>query len=105
MLNQTATSLLTSTKRVKVAAQVAPMCYRGANQFVLARLFVRALVAAAINRRFLAAARDAFLARAERSFGVMVSRLRLPPILPPLRPISLMISERNAFLRLSINPS
>jgi hypothetical protein len=38
--------------------------------------------------RFFAAARDAFFARAVRSSEVMVSRLRFPPILPPLRPIS-----------------
>jgi hypothetical protein len=36
--------------------------------------------------RFLAAAIAAFFARADRSSGVMVSRLRLPPILPPFRP-------------------
>ena len=35
--------------------------------------------------RFFAAASEAFFARAERSSAVMVSRLRLPPILPPLR--------------------
>ena len=40
--------------------------------------------------RFSAAAMDAFVARAERSSAVMVSRLRFPPILPPLRPISVM---------------
>jgi hypothetical protein len=40
--------------------------------------------------RFLAAAIEAFLARAERSAGVIVSRLRLPPIFPPFRPISRM---------------
>jgi hypothetical protein len=51
--------------------------------------------------RFLAAANDAFLARAERSSGVIVSRLRLPPILPPLLPISRMISENRAFVFLS----
>src|SRR4029077_11814938 len=32
--------------------------------------------------RFRAAARDAFFARAERSWAVIVSRLRLPPIEP-----------------------
>jgi hypothetical protein len=32
--------------------------------------------------RFLAAARDAFLARAERSSDVIVTRLRLPPLEP-----------------------
>src|SRR5260370_12695883 len=51
--------------------------------------------------RFFAAARDAFLARAERSSAVIVSRLRLPPILPPLLPISRMISRNNAFVFLS----
>ena len=40
--------------------------------------------------RFFAAASDAIFARAERSSDVIVSRLRLPPILPPLRPISRM---------------
>jgi hypothetical protein len=33
--------------------------------------------------RFRAAASEAFLARADRSSGVMVSRERLPPISPP----------------------
>ncbi len=55
--------------------------------------------------RFRAAASDAFFARAERSSGVMVSRLRLPPIFPPFRPSSLMISESSAFLSLSMHPS
>jgi hypothetical protein len=32
------------------------------------------------------AAAEAFFARAERSFGVIVSRERLPPIFPPLAP-------------------
>jgi hypothetical protein len=54
--------------------------------------------------RLRAAASDAFLARAERSSGVIVSRLRLPPILPPLRPISRMISENSALVFLSIEP-
>ena len=53
--------------------------------------------------RFAAAASDAFLARADRCSGVMVSRLRLPPILPPLLPISRMISENSAFVFLSIH--
>jgi hypothetical protein len=43
--------------------------------------------------RFLAAAADAFFARATRSARVMVSRLRLPPIFPPLRPSSRITSE------------
>ena len=51
--------------------------------------------------RFFAAASDAFLARAERSSGVMVSRLHLPLILPPLRPISRMISGNRPFVFLS----
>lgn len=51
--------------------------------------------------RFFAAASEAFFARAERSSAVMVSRLRLPPILPPLLPISRMISENRAFVFLS----
>ena len=37
-------------------------------------------------RRAFALAAAAFLARAVRSSGVIVSRLRLPPILPPLEP-------------------
>jgi hypothetical protein len=36
--------------------------------------------------RFLAAAADAFFARADRSSGVMVAGEHLLPILPPLRP-------------------
>ena len=40
--------------------------------------------------RTFALAAAAFLARAVRSAAVMVSNDRLPPILPPLRPISLM---------------
>jgi hypothetical protein len=55
--------------------------------------------------RFFAATSDAFFARADRSFAVMVSRLRLPPILPPFRPISLMISRNNALVFLSTIPS
>ena len=43
--------------------------------------------------RFFAAASDAFFARAERSSAVMVSRLRLPPILPPFRPSWRITSE------------
>jgi hypothetical protein len=55
--------------------------------------------------RFFAAAVAAFFALADRSSGVMVSKLRLPPILPPLRPISRMISEKIAFVFLSTIPS
>jgi hypothetical protein len=55
--------------------------------------------------RFFAAAIAAFFARAERSSGVMVSRLRLPPILPPLRPSSDIISLSRAFFSLSTCPS
>jgi hypothetical protein len=55
--------------------------------------------------RFFAAAVAAFFALADRSSGVMVSRLRLPPILPPLRPISRMISEKIALVFLSTIPS
>lgn len=54
--------------------------------------------------RFFAAAVAAFFARADRSPGGMVSRLRLPPILPPLRPISRVISEI-ALVFLSAHPS
>jgi hypothetical protein len=54
-------------------------------------LFPGALFCGVIPRqpsavRFFGAAMAAFLARADRCSGVMVSRLRLPPILPPFRP-------------------
>jgi hypothetical protein len=52
--------------------------------------------------RFLSAASAAFFARAYRCSGVMVSRLRLPPILPPFLPISRMISRNSAFVLRSI---
>jgi hypothetical protein len=64
--------------------------------------YLRVLVSAAFpilslsNRwavRFLAAAVDAFLARAERSSGVIVSSDLFPPIFPPFRPICLITSE------------
>jgi hypothetical protein len=48
--------------------------------------------------RFLAAAADAFVARATRSAFVMVSRLRLPPIFPPLRPSTRITSEMSFLL-------
>src|SRR5215831_10904954 len=72
----------------------------------LASRFGRLLAASRARRsavRFAAAAVDAFLARAERSSGVIVSRLRLPPILPPLLPISRMISRNSVFVFLSIH--
>lgn len=43
--------------------------------------------------RTFALAAAAFFARATRSAFVIVSRLRLPPILPPLRPVSLKNSK------------
>src|ERR1043166_8693732 len=51
---------------------------------LLALLFLARLASAArrFSVRFFAAASDAILARAERSSGVMVSRLRLPPFEP-----------------------
>jgi len=55
--------------------------------------------------RFLAAASEAFLARAERCSAVIVFRLRLPPIFPPLRPSSAMISDSSAAFCLFIQPS
>jgi hypothetical protein len=64
---------------------------------------VRVVAAGRSAFRFFAAASEAFLARAERSSGVIVSRLRLPPILPPLRPISRMTSETKSFF--SMTPS
>jgi hypothetical protein len=53
--------------------------------------------------RFLAAARDAFLARAERSSGVMFSRLRLPPILPLASEFGHDLREQRAFLFVHIS--
>ena len=73
--------------------------------FVRVRLF--ALAARSRSRRsavrFAAAAIDAVLARAERSSGVIVSRLRFPPIFPPLLPISRIISRNRALVFLSIH--
>ena len=63
-----------------------------------------ASLARRLSVRFLAAASDAFFALAERSSGVIVCRLRLPPILPPLLPISRMISRNSAFVFLSTLP-
>ncbi len=53
--------------------------------------------------RFFAAAVAAFLARADRSSGVIVSRLRLPPIFPPLRPISRITSEISFLLNMQLS--
>jgi hypothetical protein len=55
--------------------------------------------------RFFAAASDAILARAERSSADIVTRLLFPPIFPPLRPSSAMISESSALFSLFIQPS
>lgn len=67
-------------------------CVRG--YFFAATLAVFAAV------RFLAAAKDALLARADRSSAVMVSRLRFPPIFPPLRPISRITWEMRSLFML-----
>jgi hypothetical protein len=48
--------------------------------------------------RFFAAAMAAFFARADRSSGVTVSRLRLQPTLPPFAPISRMILRKMALI-------
>ena len=64
-----------------------PLCLRGA-------LCDKSLAEASLARRsavrFAAATMDAFLARSDRSSAVIVSRLRLPPILPPFLPNSVM---------------
>src|SRR6516162_2435333 len=67
----------------------------------LDRLAARSLASLSAVR-FFAAAMAAFLARADRSSGVIVSKLRLPPILPPFAPISRMISRKMAFVLRSI---
>jgi hypothetical protein len=77
------------------------MCSSLAHFFVLVGLFLRS-AASRFSVRFFAAASEAFFALAERSSGVIVSRLRLPPILPPLLPISRMISLKSALVFLSI---
>jgi hypothetical protein len=75
---------------------------------VFGRAAGRLAVLSLANRaavRFFAAAMAAFFARADRSSGVMVSRLRLPPILPPFAPISRMISRKMALVFASMEPS
>jgi hypothetical protein len=69
--------------------------------FRFAAFFAGLASASAAKRcsvRFFAAASDAFLALADRSSAVMVSRLRLPPILPPLLPSWRMTSDINFLL-------
>lgn len=72
---------------------------RSRPHFVIAEFFLPRSLAPSL--RFLAAAIDAFLARSERSSGVMVSRLRFPPIFPPLRPISAMTWDIRLFLSIA----
>ena len=90
---------LHSLKSVSANQELSPP---GESRYHPAFLACLAFDARRFSFRFFAAARDAFLARAERSSGVMVSRLLLPPILPPLRPSSRMISESSAFFLLSM---
>jgi hypothetical protein len=68
-----------------------------ATKLIFRTLQTRAAFSASLVAfRFLAAARDAFFARAARSSGVMVFSERLPPISPPLRPISRMAWRKMA---------
>jgi len=68
------------------------------------RLAARSLARRAAVR-FFAAASEAFLARADRSSGVIVSSERLPPIFPPLLPISRMICLKIARVFASMEAS
>lgn len=75
-----------------------------ARHFPLARSAVRLRARSRANRsavRLRAAACDAFLARAARASGVIVSRLRLPP----REPISAITSRiRSRAMRLPMHP-